>query len=112
MQVLRNKDRHRDIRINRGKKPASLIRKVQAIAQSQYSNSLQPSQKKPTSAGTTSLNPNEQSPEAEEPSGRSGCHEDEEFKISKVYDISISKNKAESKKSVIFENTLAEAAHF
>ena len=38
--------------------------------------------------------------------------DDSEFKISKVYDISISKNKAESKKSVIFENTLTEAAHF
>ena len=110
MQVLRSKDRHRDIRINRGKKPASLIRKVKAIAQSQYSNSLQPSQKIPGSTGP-SLNPAEDSPQF-----KSSEHQDqrpeEEFKISKVYDISIPKDKAESKKSVVFENTLATAAYF
>ena len=58
------------------------------------------------------MNTNEHSPPAEQSSHQANAQQDEEFKISKVYDISISKNKAESKKSVVFENTLPEAAHF
>ena len=42
----------------------------------------------------------------EEPSGK------EEFRISKVYDIQIRKEKSESKKSVLFENTMQKAACF
>ena len=38
--------------------------------------------------------------------------DDSEFKISKVYDIQISKAKQESKKSVLFENTMQRAAYF
>ena len=40
MQVRNNKHRHDDIRIKRKKKPVSLIRKVQAIAVSNYTNSI------------------------------------------------------------------------
>ena len=37
---------------------------------------------------------------------------DSEFKISKVYDIQIRKEKKESKKSVLFENTMQNVAFF
>ena len=40
MQVRSDKHRHDDIRIKRKKKPVSLVRKVQAIAVSQYTNSV------------------------------------------------------------------------